>query len=127
MSDGEKKRGAGRPLKFESPEALQEKIDEYFKNAKEGEYTVTGLALALDTTRHTINHYEAREEYGEAITKAKTRIENDYELSLRRKGGAGEIFGLKNFGWRDKTEVENTGELKVTKIERVIKHDNSTD
>ncbi len=121
------KRGPGHPLKFESVEKLQTLIDAYFESATVGEYTITGLALALDTTRHTLIHYENRDEYLHAIKKAKTRIENDYEISLRKHGRSGEIFGLKNFGWKDKSEVEQSGELKVTKIERVIKHDNTTD
>jgi hypothetical protein len=38
-------------------------------------------------------------------------------LALRKKGGSGEIFGLKNFGWRDKTEVDNNTNMTVNWVE----------
>ena len=109
----EETKSVGRPLKFATAEAMQEKIDAYFQTAVVGEYTITGLALALDTTRLTLIQYEHRDEFLNTIKKAKTRIENDYEIALRRNGRAGEIFGLKNFGWDDKSQVETSGGLTV--------------
>ena len=100
---------AGRPLKFKTVEEIQQKIDAYFEAAIVGEYTITGLALALDTNRKVLIDYEGRDEFSNTIKKAKTRVENDYELALRRNGRAGDIFGLKNFGWKDKMDVENSG------------------
>lgn len=96
----------GHPLKFKTVEDMQRQIDAYFKTAIVGEYTITGLALALDTTRLTLVHYEGKEGYINAVKRAKTMIENDYEISLRQKGRAGEIFGLKNFGWSDRQEID---------------------
>lgn len=111
----------GRPLKFKSVKELQKKIDRYFETATVGEYTITGLALALDTYRSVLIDYENRDEFSDAIKKAKTMIEQDYELSLRKSGRSGDIFGLKNFGWKDKTEVDqnNSGTIEhvVTGIE----------
>lgn len=98
-------KSVGQPLKFESDEMLRDKIDTYFKETDELEYTITGLALALDTCRQTLINYAEKPEYMDTIKKAKTRVEYSYELQLRRKGDSGSIFGLKNFGWKDKQEV----------------------
>ena len=95
----------GRPLKFQSVEEMQEKIDEYFKNTPDEELTVTGLALALDTDRHTLINYENKDEFFHTIKKAKTIVENSYERALRKNGRTGDIFALKNFGWQDKQEI----------------------
>lgn len=99
---------AGRPLKYSSVEEMEEKIQEYFKKTPMEELTITGLALALDTDRKTLINYENRDEFFNTIKKAKTRIENSYELSLRKNGRTGDIFALKNFGWQDKQEIDNS-------------------
>ena len=39
-----------------------------------------------------------------------------YEKSLRKDGKTGDIFALKNFGWRDKQEHEHSGGVNI-KIE----------
>jgi len=98
----------GRPLKFQSVEEMDKLIQEYFKNTKEEELTITGLALALDTDRKTLINYENRDEFFNTIKKAKTRIENSYEKSLRKNGRTGDIFALKNFGWQDKQEIDSS-------------------
>lgn len=107
----EEKKKFGRPLKFKTVKELEKKIDIYFKNTIEQELTITGLALALDTDRHTLINYENKLDFFHTIKRAKTKIENAYELSLRKNGRAGDIFGLKNFGWKDKTENETTIKL----------------
>jgi hypothetical protein len=102
----------GRPLKFKTVEEMQEKIDAYFAVTPIRQLTITGLALALDTDRVTLIDYEKRDEYSNAVKTAKTRIENAYELTLRERGSSGDIFGLKNFGWTDKTETDYTSNGK---------------
>ena len=74
----EKSMRPGRPLKFESVEELQKKIDEYFATEPEKTWTITGLALALDTDRTTLINYEERPEYFDAIKKAKEKVHNAY-------------------------------------------------
>lgn len=104
----------GRPLKFETVEIMQEQIDAYFKECKKDDVplTITGLALALDTSRETLCNYEEREEYFDAIKRAKLKCENYAEVGLFTAGNvAGPIFALKNFGWKDKFDVENSGTL----------------
>jgi hypothetical protein len=103
-----KKHAGGRPLKFKSVKALQTAIDAFFADTPWEEWTITGLALALDTSRETLMNYEDRSEYFDALKRGKLMIENAYERRLIKRGNAGDIFGLKNFGWTDKSEVVNT-------------------
>lgn len=97
---------AGRPLKFKDKEKLNEDIDRYFTETKREEWTITGLALALDTSRETLINYQEKEEYFDTIKKAKDMVEHSYEIDLKKSGRTGTIFALKNFDWRDKTESE---------------------
>ena len=45
---------AGRPLKFTTVKGLQAKFDDYFEVTPDIELTITGLALALDTSRQPL-------------------------------------------------------------------------
>jgi hypothetical protein len=131
----------GRPPKYETPEQLQIAIDNYFslcdsrtktfKTINEDghdvvqeiecpeEYTITGLALSLGfCDKRSLYDYEEKEEFTHPIKRAKLRIENQVEKEVRsNKNAAGPIFILKNFGWRDKTEVDHTGTFQVTRLE----------
>lgn len=153
----------GRPLKFQSVQELQEKIDAYFAEcdphmfeSEEWEvvrnsdgtkvkdengydklalikrkrmtgqvpYTVTGLALALDTTRETLIDYENGNrdlgeddenydpdvaKFSDTIKRAKEKIHNYLEKNLNSPSPTGTIFNLKNnYGWKDKTETDIT-------------------
>lgn len=114
-------RGVGRPLKFESVELLQNKIEEYFLTTPKEEWTITGLALALDTSRETLLDYEDKEEFSDTVKKAKLMVENSYELDLKKSGRTGTIFALKNFNWKDKVEQELSnpdGNLKTIIINK---------
>jgi hypothetical protein len=103
----------GRPLKFATPEMLQLAIDSYFHHCNEIQkpYTISGLAVYLDTTRRTLIDYEGKDAFSHTIKMAKQRIEAFAEESLwSAKNPAGPIFNLKNnFGWRDEHKVEHTG------------------
>lgn len=133
----------GRPLKFQSVEELQEKIDAYFaecdphwvdetfwdypivngkkqydsemvektKKVKTQQipYTITGLALALGTTRDLLIDYEDKEQFSDTIKEAKAKCHNFAERKLFEANATGPIFNLKNnYGWKDKTEVDGT-------------------
>ena len=118
----------GRPLKFESAEEIETIANEYFEKTSQDEWTITGLALALDTSRKVLVEYEDREEFSNTIKKLKTKVENQYEISLRKNGRSGDIFGLKNFGWKDKTEVDNNTVLTVNwSEEKTYEADKETD
>ena len=96
----------GRPLKFQSEEHLQSLIDSYFTSTPKEEWTITGLALALDTSRETLCNYETKEQFFDTVKKAKDMVEHSYEIDLKKSGRTGTIFALKNFDWKDKSEVE---------------------
>lgn len=82
-------------------------------------YTITGLAVHLDTSRETLLEYEDREEFVDTIKAAKGICENYTELSLHSANATGSIFSLKNnYNWKDKTEQEQSGESKVIVVTR---------
>src|SRR3954469_13829148 len=95
-TEPEGKRAVGRPLKFESVEALDRKIGAYFgscdphmgkrmRQVKKADgtsywdeeeyltpqrpYTISGLARALDTSRETLLDYEDRPEFSDSIAR----------------------------------------------------------
>lgn len=91
---------AGRPLKFETPAELENKIQEYFETCDAGEdvesvskrgelikyrrqipYTVEGLSLHLDCTRETLNQYGKQPGYSDLISRARRKI---YDSWLKR-------------------------------------------
>lgn len=78
--------------------------------------SIIGLARHLGTTRKTLLDYEERSEFSYTIKKAKERIEQYLEEQLYRKEQVtGIIFNLKNnFLWKDKQEVEHSGEQTYT-------------
>ena|SRR3990167_5648048 len=98
----------GRPLKFETEEILKELIESYFNNTPKDEWTITGLALALDTSRKVLCEYEDKDEFSNTIKKAKLRVENGYEIDLKKHGRSGTIFALKNFDWKDNNQTDIT-------------------
>ena len=116
-----------RKLKFNSPEELQEKIDAYFASCDEENepITITGLALALDTSREVLCNYEENELYVDTIKRAKLRVENAYEKRLVRRGNGGDVFALKNFGWKDTKEVDGSFDITQLVIEAI--DDKTTD
>lgn len=102
---------AGRPAKYETPEELQQKVDEYFEFVKsENEpTTITGLVLFLGfADRQSLYDYGEREGFSCIIKTARTRVEHGYERCLFADKPTGAIFALKNMGWKDKTEQEIT-------------------
>ena len=118
----------GRPLKFKTVEELQKKIEAYFNSVPIAEWTITGLALALDTYRKVLCEYEtldSRKEYSNTIKKAKLMVENSYELDLKKSGRTGTIFALKNFNWKDKSELElGASDPLKSLMEKIAKNKN---
>lgn len=100
-------------------------------------YSITGLALALDTSRKVLLEYEdglhdlkptdedydsLQADFSNTIKKAKAKIEHDVQSRLDSNQVAGTIFNLKNnFGWIDRTIEDGTQEVVVT----TRKHANS--
>lgn len=152
----------GRPLKFSDPQALKDKIAEYFGDcdphivtrkvkrmkddgthywadseemSEQKPYTISGLAVALETSRVTLVEYEKPEHYPEhlpddvrdelinTVRDAKNKCEAYAEQHLfNGKAPAGAQFVLKNgYGWQDKQIVESENlntEASLDEIEK---------
>jgi hypothetical protein len=107
---------AGRPLTWDDPEAFSEAVEEYFKDNKTP--TWSGLALHLGfSSRDSLNDYKKKDGFSDPIKKALMRIENGYEQRLFSQNVAGAIFALKNFGWKDKQEVESKSTIHDERID----------
>lgn len=131
----EEKHPGGRPPFYSSVEEMQEMIDKYFEECdgkvlldengvpmrnKYGRiirddrrpYTITGLALALGfNSRQALLNYECKEEFHDAVRRAKARVERYAEERLYDKDGAnGAKFSLANNfkGWSEKQQIEGS-------------------
>lgn len=124
----------GRPKVYTKVEIMQQKIDKYFEECDKNKepYTITGLALALDLDRKSINNYAKDSEFFPTIKKAKLKVENYLEKRLIKDSSAtGIIFNLKNnYGWSDKQEIQHSGninnpfsELSTEELRQLIKND----
>jgi len=102
------KRGRGRPRKYETPEQLKDKIDEYFGicEAQKRSYTITGLARHLGLDRKGLIEYKGRPEYSNTIKEALWKLQEYIETKLiEGRNTIAMIFWLKNNAdWADKTE-----------------------
>lgn len=125
------KNKGGRPPTYKTVDEMQEKIESYFEECngkllkiageivynKNGDPvivktppTVTGLALHLGfNTRLALLNYQAKDEFVNAITRAKARIEQYAETRLYDKDGCnGAKFTLiNNFGHAERIETTN--------------------
>jgi len=95
-------------LYFESCLYEDDDYGEYEKREHPIPFTITGLALTLNTSRQTLINYEERDDFFDTIKRHKLRVENYAELRLFGSNATGPIFALKNFGWKDKTEQDLT-------------------
>lgn len=114
----DEKKAVGRPRVFNSQEELEQKIMEYWQRCEQNNkpYTLSGLALWIGVDRKTLYNYSEKDEFFPTIKKAKDIV----EASMEERALTGEnnvtfsIFALKNnFGWRDKQEIEHSGETSV--------------
>lgn len=99
------KNAGGRPLKFKTVKHLQAAIDLYFDKTPIEEWMITGLALHLGTTRDVLMDYQNKDGFSHTVKRAKLMVEMSYEKRNIKRGNAGDIFALKQFGWKDKTEI----------------------
>lgn len=100
--------GHPRGKYFKTPELLKEKIDEYFQHCDKTKepYTITGMCVYLDSFRQRLFEYEQRDDYRDIIKEAKERVAGYAERHLYTgKNVTGAIFVLKQFGFKDTTEV----------------------
>lgn len=133
----------GRPFAFNSPEEMQEKINEYFAfcdtqkeiiatdkgNTKviQKPYTISGLCVFMGITKETISQYAKKPEYAPIIAQAKARVENYCEENTMagKLNPIFSIFSLKNnFGWTDRVEINTNSspeQLTPEEIQRQLK------
>lgn len=123
--------------KFNDPVQLKKDIEQFFIDCKEDDLvpTITGLAVALDTTRRTLLDYEneivkkldenIKKEISHTIKRAKQKIELAYEQALFDRGKTpGAIFTLKNnYNWVDKQEVVSTVQEKSPDLSGLSEED----
>mgnify|MGYP000064117059 CR=1 FL=1 len=104
--------------KIKSVNELKRIVKRYFKNCDTESipYTMSGLAAALGISRRTLKDYSQRDDYGEAVSGFKQKIEAQMEerMLLGTSAASPSQFSLKNnFGWNDKVEIETYGEVTV--------------
>lgn len=121
---------SGRPPIYdpEQPEKLYDRIVSYFdyiqgefhiENKEDKEVvvwdrkpepeTITGLALYLGfRSKGTLYEYAKKNEFSDYVKRALLVVEQKYELQLSYTSPTGAIFALKNMGWKDKQEIEQT-------------------
>ena len=135
----------GCPRKYQSVKQMQKAIDAYFESCKgepiigdDGQPlmdkygnviligqkppTITGLALALGFTgRQALIDYQARPEFTDTVTRAKSMCEEYAEARLYDRDGAnGAKFSLScNFGWREKAPETDRQEIGVVLMPEV--------
>lgn len=122
----------GSPPFIKTPEELQSKIDQYFQEGVKKKTvvigrapnnytleievpTISGLAYYLGfESRQSFYDYEHRPAFSYTIKKVRLFIEQHYEEMLQTGNTVGAIFALKNFGWKDRQELETDGKVEVT-------------
>lgn len=126
---------AGRPAMYETPEELQQVVDEYFQKGvtvktvvigkAPNNYTIdvevptiTGLAHYLGfESRQSFYAYEKKPEFSYTIKRCRLFIEKHYEEMLQTGNTTGAIFALKNFDWTDKQEIEQKTTFEDKRID----------
>ncbi len=118
-----KKAAGGRPPKYTDVQKMQKSIDEYFNGITyDDEHgikrlsapAISELAYHLNMTTETLRDYGTKAKFSATVKRAKQRIEIALEKNLYGNSVTGTIFNLKNnFGWKDKQEIEQSGQVKV--------------
>lgn len=104
MCEEKKKRKQGGQYKY-TPEELEKKIDEYFKDRidtdrKVNFCSIRDLCIFLDIDRQTFYNWESYPVYSTITKKAREKILTAWEqqLFLPGRNTTGAIFYLKNYG-----------------------------
>ena len=110
------KKAWGRPRKFTDAEKLyndgMKYIEECISNDKH--LTYTGLCISLGVIRETMLDYESGKydsndnRFSDSVKALKLHCEQYAENRLFGNNPTGAIFALKNYGWKDKQEIETT-------------------
>jgi len=94
-------------------DVYSDKLGETITVSMPAPYTMSGLARAIGLSRQALLNYSERDEYMDTIKDSRFRVEEYNENQLHEgRNAAGVIFNLKNnFGWVDKSEVDNKHEI----------------
>lgn len=84
--------------------------------------TVTGLTLFLGfEAKSTLYEYAKKVEFSNPIKRALLKIEQYHEIATSMGDKCtGNIFILKNFGWKDTVSTEHSGEIKNTGTPAIV-------
>ena len=123
----------GRPRKIESPERMEELIEDYLAHCADGDrpFTLTGLIRHMGlSSRQSLDEYAEYEGFSDPVKKAKLLVEMTYEERLHGNSPTGAIFALKNMGWSDRKELDHSssdGSMRPNVIQLVAPDDESED
>jgi len=124
------KNKVGRPPRFNNPEELQEKFEEYL-TSKEDIYkfkNISGFCWFAGTHRdHLSRISEEKPEFLDTVKGIRDYLAN-YTLGnadVKEKNQALNIFLLKNYGYTDKTEqdVNIKGNISIEQLFNNLDHD----
>ena len=105
----------GRKRAFATPQEFIGLATKYFESHEGEKISWTGLCLSVGvSSRQSLERYKRGEhgkDFVDPIKKALMVVENYYE---EKEDGAKGIFALKNFGWKDKTEVDVNAKHSLT-------------
>jgi hypothetical protein len=114
----------GRPRIIETPGEFDRRVDAYVEEFKENNEPILFIAMILKiglNCKQSFYDYASIPEFSYSVKRAKAIIEAAYEERMVTNPGmqSGNIFALKNFGWRDKepSELEN---LQAEKLKREL-------
>jgi len=111
----------GRPPLFESVEEFEERAETYFREREGCKISWTGLCLAVGaSSRQSLDSYKKGEHGNEFIGPVKSAlmvVENYYE---ENEDGTKFVFALKNFGWKDRTDIGLDGGIEVKNKVRYV-------
>jgi hypothetical protein len=119
----------GRPPLYDDAEKLASDCDDYLQYIA-GEWdeqkkqwireperpTITGLCIWLGfRCKNTLyNYIKIEGEIGYVMDRARLFVEYGYEKQLHGDRPTGAIFALKNMGWKDTVETNNTTNMNLT-------------
>ena len=116
----------GRPRIIATPEEMDQRVDEFVAlcAAQERPVTLTGMILHLGlNSRQSFDEYASRANFSDSVRRAKLIVEMEYEQRLHGNSPTGSIFALKNFGWKDKQDIDQniTGRVGVDWVVQPVK------
>ena len=103
--------------------AFSDIVVEYVNNTDPTKVRKTGFLLYVGISKSTFRDYAKKKEYKEACDYLMTVIENKYLIDVDSAKPTGAIFILKNLGYSDKVDINQTMDGKLT-VEQMLKDGN---